>query len=258
MKVHFIGAGPGDPKLLTIKGKEILEIADVVIYAGSLVNKEILKYASKAKQIENSALLNLDEMKELFKKAKEKNLNVARVHSGDPSIYGAINEQIIVLEELGIEYEVIPGVSSFQATAAALCQELTIPEVCQTITISRVKGKTPVPEKEDLEKIIKTRPTLFLYLSINKLSEIVKILKTSYSPDTPVVVAYKVSWPDEEIIKGNLNTIINKMDGKKITKTALILVGEALKKKNNASRLYDKNFSHEFRASHNAKPQRKE
>jgi len=242
MKVYFIGAGPGDPELLTIKGKEI------VVYAGSLVNKEILKYAVNSEETHNSASLNLEEIESIFKRAKESGKNVARLHTGDPSIYGAINEQMVLLDNLHIEYEVIPGISSFQAAAAALRLELTVPEVCQTITISRVKGRTPVPEKEDLKEIIKTRPTLFLYLSINMLNEIVETLKTGYSPETPVVIAYKVSWPDEEIIQGTLKNILKKTTGKKITKTALILIGEALLKKNISSKLYDKNFSHEYRS----------
>lgn len=248
MKVYFIGAGPGDPKLLTIKGKDILEQAEIVVYAGSLVNKDILKYAINSKEEHNSASLNLEEIEEIFKRAKESNKNVARLHSGDPSIYGAINEQMALLDKLDIEYEVIPGISSFQAVAAALCCELTVPEVCQTVTISRVKGKTPVPDKEDLKEIIKTRPTLFLYLSINKLEEIVETLRTGYSPETPIIIAYKVSWPDEKIIKGTLENILEKTTEEKITKTALILVGEVLLKKNIPSKLYDKNFSHEYRS----------
>ncbi|HJP19662.1 MAG TPA: precorrin-4 C(11)-methyltransferase [Nitrospinota bacterium] len=248
MKVYFIGAGPGDPELLTIKGKEILEQAEIVVYAGSLVNKEILKYAVNSEETHNSASLNLEEIESIFKRAKESGKNVARLHTGDPSIYGAINEQMVLLDNLHIEYEVIPGISSFQAAAAALRLELTVPEVCQTITISRVKGRTPVPEKEDLKEIIRTRPTLFLYLSINMLNEIVETLKTAYSPETPVIIAYKVSWPDEEIIQGTLENILKKTAEKKITKTALILIGEALLKKNISSKLYDKNFSHEYRS----------
>ena len=248
MKVYFIGAGPGDPQLLTLKGKEILERVEIVIYAGSLVNKEILKFAVNSNETHNSAYLNLDEINDIFKKAKENNLNVARLHTGDPSIYGAINEQMVLLDELNIMYEVVPGISSFQAAAAALCLELTVPEVCQTITISRVKGRTPVPEKEDLKEIIKTRPTLFLYLSINMLNEIVETLKISYPNETPIIIAYKVSWPEEEIVQGTLKNILEKTSGKKITKTALILVGEALKKKNIKSKLYDKDFSHEYRS----------
>ncbi len=248
MKVYFIGAGPGDPELLTIKGKEILEQAEIVVYAGSLVNIDILKYAINAKEKHNSASLNLEEIENIFKRAKESNKNVARLHTGDPSIYGAINEQMVLLDKLNVEYDVVPGISSFQAAAAALRLELTVPEVCQTITISRVKGRTPVPEKEDLKEIIKTRPTLFLYLSINMLNEIVETLKISYPNETPIIIAYKVSWPDEEIIEGTLENILEITAEKKITKTALILVGEALLRKKIKSKLYDKDFSHEYRS----------
>lgn len=247
MKVYFVGAGPGDPKLITIKGKEIIEKADIVIYAGSLVNKEILIFAVNAKEAHNSAALNLNEIGDIFRKAKERGFNVARIHSGDPSIYGAINEQMRLLDDLGIAYEVIPGISSFQAAAAALCQELTLPEVCQTITLSRVGGDTPVPEKEDLKEIIKTRPTLILFLSISSLGEIVKILKTSYPPSTPVAVAYKVSWPDEVIVTGTIEDIMERTKEKDFKKTALIIVGEVLAKKGGASQLYDEGFSHSWR-----------
>lgn len=248
MKVYFIGAGPGDPKLLTLKGKEIIERADVVVYAGSLVNEEILEYACHAKETHNSAVLNLEELGDIFRRAKERNYNVARIHSGDPSIYGAINEQMKLLDELDIPYEVIPGISSFQAAAAALCQELTLPNVCQTITLTRLDGRTPVPAKEDLSEIIKTRPTLILFLSISRLNEIVEILRTGYPPSTPVAIVYRVSWPDEKIIRGTVEDILERWDGRGITKTALIMVGEVMAKKGGASMLYDKGFSHSFRA----------
>ena len=247
MKVYFIGAGPGDPKLLTIKGKEIIEKAEVIIYAGSLVNEEILKYAVHAKETHNSAVLNLEELGDIFRRAKETNYNVARIHSGDPSIYGAIHEQMKLLDDLGIPYEVIPGISSFQAAAAALCQELTLPNVCQTITLTRMEGRTPVPDKENLMEIIKTRPTLVLFLSISRLNEIVEILRTGYPPSTPVAIVYRVSWPDEKIIIGTLEDILDKWDGRVITKTALIMVGEVMAKKGGASMLYDKKFSHSYR-----------
>ena len=247
MKVYFIGAGPGDPKLLTIKGKEIIEKAEVIIYAGSLVNEEILKYAVHAKETHNSAALYLEELGDIFRRAKESNYNVARIHSGDPSIYGAIHEQMKLLDDLGIPYEVIPGISSFQAAAAALCQELTLPNVCQTITLTRMEGKTPVPDKENLMEIIKTRPTLVLFLSISRLNEIVEILRTAYSPSTPVAIVYRVSWPDEKIIHGTLENILERWDGRVITKTALIMVGEVMAKKGGASMLYDKKFSHSYR-----------
>jgi len=248
MKVSFIGAGPGDPKLITIKGKEIIERAEIIIYAGSLVNREILKYAVKAQDIYNSATLNLEEMGDIFRNAQENNINVARIHTGDPSIYGAINEQMALLDKMGIEYEVLPGVSSFQAAAAALCQELTLPELCQTITITRFAGRTPVPEKEALKEIIKTRPTLILFLSISMLSEIVEILKSGYRPSTPIAIVYKASWPEEQIVSGTLEDILEKMDGKEITKTALIMVGDVLNKKSVPSLLYDKGFSHMYRS----------
>ncbi len=248
MKVYFIGAGPGDPKLLTIKGKEIIEEAPIVIYAGSLVNKEILKYAAKAKDIHNSAGLNLDEMEKIFKGAKEAGQDVARIHTGDPSIYGAINEQMQILDKLGIEYEVIPGVSSFQAAAAALCQELTLPDVCQTITLSRVAGRTPVPDKEALRELIRTKPTLALFLSIAQFSDIVETLKEGYGESTPIAVVYKASWPEEKIVRGSPADIVEKMEGSGISKTALIMVGEVLSKEAGASLLYDKNFSHMYRA----------
>jgi precorrin-4/cobalt-precorrin-4 C11-methyltransferase len=247
MKVYFIGAGPGDTKLLTLKGKEIIEMADVVIYAGSLVNEEILKYAVHARETHNSAVLNLEEVGNIFRRAKERNHDVARIHSGDPSIYGAINEQMRLLDDLSIPYEVVPGISSFQAAAAALCQELTLPNVCQTITLTRMEGKTPVPDKENLMEIIKTRPTLVLFLSISRLNEIVEILKTGYPPLTPVAIVYRVSWPDEKIILGTLENILERWDGRVITKTALIIVGEVMAKRAGASMLYDKKFSHSYR-----------
>lgn len=247
MKVYFIGAGPGDPKLLTLKGKEIIEEAPVIIYAGSLVNKAILDYAVKAKEVHNSANLNLDDMREIFAKAKATGQDIARIHTGDPSIYGAINEQMQVLDELGIDYEVVPGVSSFQAAAAALKQELTLPGVCQTITLSRVAGKTPVPDKESLRELIRSRPTLALFLSIAQFANIIETLKEGYADSTPVAVVYKASWPDEKIVRGTLANIVEKMADSGITRTALIMVGEVLSKEAGASLLYDKNFSHMYR-----------
>jgi precorrin-4/cobalt-precorrin-4 C11-methyltransferase len=250
MKVIFIGAGPGDPKLITIKGKEAIEAAGVVVYAGSLVNKEILQYANAAKtDIHDSAGMNLDEMEEVFKDASERALNLARIHTGDPSIYGAINEQMQILDRLGIDYEVIPGVSSFQAAAATLCQELTLPELCQTITLTRAAGRTPVPEKEALKEIIKTTPTLVLFLSVSMLQDITKTLQAEYGEDAPVAVVYKASWPDEQVVKGTLKDIAEKTKAAGIKKTALIIVGKVLDKEAANSLLYDKGFSHEFRKS---------
>ncbi len=247
MKVYFVGAGPGDPKLITIRGREVIERAGVVVYAGSLVNEEILRYATRAREVHDSAGLSLEEIGEIFRRAKARDMDVVRIHSGDPSIYGAINEQMCLLDDLGIDYEVVPGVSSFQAASAALCQELTLPGLCQTVVLSRVGGRTPVPEKEDLREIIRTRPTLVLFLSVSRLAEIVEVLRSGYPASTPVAIVYRASWPDEEIVRGTLEDIVERMDGRNITKTALILVGEVLGRKADRSKLYDRNFSHAYR-----------
>ncbi|MDH5720626.1 MAG: precorrin-4 C(11)-methyltransferase [Spirochaetia bacterium] len=250
MKVTFIGAGPGDPKLITLKAVEAIKEAPMIIYAGSLINPEILNYAECAKEtqeIHDSASLSLDDMKILFQKAKDKNWNVARLQSGDPSYFGAINEQMAILDDLEISYSVIPGVSSMQAAAAALKTQYTVPGICQTVTITRIAGQTPVPEKEDLEKIAAVNPTLVLFLSAGKLKEAVEKLIKHYKSETPVAVVYRVSWPDEKIIRGSLDTILDLMKSENITQSALIIVGEALSKPEKKSLLYDKNFKHQFR-----------
>ncbi len=250
MKVTFIGAGPGDPKLITIKGKEAIERAGVVVYAGSLVNKEILQYATAAEtDIHDSAGMDLEDTEAVFKDAQERGLDLARVHTGDPSIYGAINEQMAILDRLGIEYEVIPGVSSFQAAAAALRQELTLPELCQTITLTRAAGRTPVPEKEALAEIVKTTPTLVLFLSVSMLADITPTLIAEYGENAPAAVVYRASWPDEQIVKGTLKDIAEKTKAAGIKKTALIIVGKVLDKEAAKSLLYDKGFSHGYRKS---------
>ncbi|VAV83892.1 Cobalt-precorrin-4 C(11)-methyltransferase [hydrothermal vent metagenome] len=250
MKVTFIGAGPGDPKLITIKGKEAIESAGVVVYAGSLVNKKILQYATAPPEdIHDSAGMDLEDTEKVFRDAQERALNLARVHTGDPSIYGAINEQMAILDRLGIDYEVIPGVSSFQAAAATLCQELTLPELCQTITLTRAAGRTPVPPKEALAEIVKTTPTLILFLSVSMLGDITPTLKAEYGRDAPVAVVYRASWPDEKVVRGTLDDIAEKTKAAGITKTALIIVGKVLDKEAAKSLLYDRGFSHGFRKS---------
>ena len=247
MKVYFIGAGPGDPELLTLRGKRLIEQSPVIVYAGSLVSTEILKFAKNARATYNSAEMELGELREVYEQALKYNHDVARIHSGDPSIYGAINEQFAVLEELQIEYEVVPGVSSFQAAAAALKTEFTAPEICQTITLSRVAGRTPVPAKEELELIAAPQPTLVLFLSILQLKSIIERLLKIYPPKTPVAVLSRLSWPDEAIFKGELNTILEIMDGANIKNSALIVVSESLNNNTNFSRLYAAEFAHGFR-----------
>lgn len=246
-KVYFVGAGPGDPELISIKGKRIIDEADVIIYAGSLVNKEVLRDAKKGAFIYNSASMNLDEVIEVTKNAVFSGKMVARVHTGDPSIYGAIREQMDRLDEYDIEYEVIPGISSFLATAAALKKEYTLPAVTQTLILTRMEGRTPVPDKERIEELAKHRATMIVFLSIGVIDELAARLKTGYAENTPVAVVYKASWEEQKIVRGNLNNIARLVKEAGISKTALVVVGDFLGDEYELSKLYDKNFSHEYR-----------
>ena len=247
-KVIFIGAGPGDPELITVKGRNVIEKADVIIYAGSLVNKEVLSPSKKDCEIHNSAYLNLEETIDIMKKAISENKLVARVHTGDPSIYGAIGEQIRELKKLNIEYEIIPGVSSLFGTASVLEAELTIPEVSQSVIITRPAGRTPKKELESIKSFSKHNATMCIFLGISMIDKVVDELLEGYSEDTPVAVVKKATWPDQEIIKGSLKDIASKVKKANITKTAMIVVGDVLDPGDfNASKLYDKNFKHEYR-----------
>jgi precorrin-4/cobalt-precorrin-4 C11-methyltransferase len=247
VKVYFVGAGPGDPELITLKGKAVIERCPVIIYAGSLVNPAILSWARPGAAIHDSASMTLDEVVAVISKAHKEGHDVARVHSGDPAIYGAIAEQMQRLDELGIEYEVVPGVSSFLASAAALRKELTAPGVTQTIILTRMGGRTPAPAREDLEHLARIGATLVIFLSVDKLRDAVGKLAPGYGYDTPVRVVYRASWPDQKTVEGTLADIADKVEASGITKTALILVGRALAGTGEASRLYDKTFSHGFR-----------
>ncbi len=244
MKVYFIGAGPGDPELITIKGKNAIEAAGYCIYTGSLVNKEILQYTSPKAKIFNSASMTLDEVLSVIKEAQEQGENVARIHTGDPSIYGAIQEQMEALEKMGIDYDVIPGVSSFTAAAASLKQELTLPGVSQTVIITRLKGRTPVPETEDLEILAKSKATICIFLSIGQIESIALHLSQFYGKSCSVAVVYKATWKEEKIITGTLDDIGLKVQQSGINKTAVIIVGKVLKKNFDKSKLYDKDFEH--------------
>ncbi len=248
-KVFFIGAGPGDPDLITVKGKKILDSADVIIYAGSLVNKEILNSRKPDSLVYDSATMNLEEIIGIIKKNVLGGKIVARVHTGDPSIYGAIKEQMDLLEEDGIEYEVIPGVSSFVAAAAVLKKEFTLPNVSQTVICTRMSGRTEVPEKEDLEKLSSHRASMVIFLSVSMIEDVVKKLLKNYDITTPVAVVYKATWKDQKILEGTLGNIVGivKKDG--IKKTAIILVGNFLSSDYEKSKLYDKSFSHEYRGA---------
>lgn len=247
MRVYFVGAGPGDPELLTVKAQRMLKECRVCVYAGSLVNPEILNLLPRDAEKHDSAGMNLDEILEVIENARDRDLDVVRLHSGDPSIYGAIKEQMHRLDELGIEYEVVPGVSSFQAAAAALKTELTAPETSQTIVLTRTSGRTPVPETQELEELARTLSTLCIFLSAHKVEEVADRLAKYYGSDCPAAIIYRVSWPDEMVIRGTLADIAMKTSEAGIRKTALILVGRALSSELPASKLYDPKFTHEFR-----------
>lgn len=247
-KVYFIGAGPGDAELMTLKAVRILKMADIIIYAGSLVErKNMLKFAKRGVSLYNSATMDLEGILDIFSKAKSKNKIVARAHSGDPSIYGAIQEQMDWCRKKRISYEVVPGVSSFQAAAATLKQEFTLPSVTQTVILTRVSGRTPVPDKEDLEKLSKIRATIVIFLSIQEIERVVNRLRQGYKRDTPVAVIERVSYPDERKILGTLQDIAKKVKASGIKRQALIIVGDCLRGNYQKSKLYDKDFEHSFR-----------
>jgi len=248
-KITIVGAGPGDPELITLKGKKAIEDADVLIYAGSLVNKEVLKYNKKNAKIYNSATMNLGEIIEVIVEALKKNLKVVRVHTGDPSIYGAIKEQIDELKKYNIDVDIIPGVTSLFAAASSLKVELTLPKVSQTVIITRPEGRTPKPESESLKDLSKHGATMAIYLGVGMIDKVVgDLIEGGYKRDTPVAVVYHASWNDEKIIKGTLENIRDKVKEEGIKKTALIIVGDVLNPKYyEYSKLYDKNFETEFR-----------
>lgn len=247
-KITIVGAGPGDPKLITLKGLEKLEEADIVIYAGSLVNPELLKYCKEKTEIHNSAHMTLDEVLEVILKGVDEGKKVVRLHTGDPSMYGAIQEQIKPLNEKGIEVDIIPGVSSVFAAAAALNLEYTLPDVSQTLILTRMEGRTPVPEKEKLHSLAQHQTTMAIFLSVGMIEDVVaELLKGGYSADTPIAVVQKASWPDQKEVLGTMADIAQKVKEADITKTALILVGDVLKKEYSLSKLYDPSFTTEFR-----------
>ena len=249
MTVHFIGAGPGAPDLITVRGLRLIERCPVCLYAGSLVPVEILASVPPGALVIDTAPLILDEIVVHFANADRRGLDVARLHSGDPSLYGAIAEQMRRLEALGIPYDVTPGVPSFAAAAAALGRELTLPEIAQTVILTRTATRSsPMPEREALERLGKSGATLAIHLSINNLARVVRALTPHYGGDCPVVVAYRVSWPDERLIRGTLADIRDRVKKAGITRTALVLVGRALgDRKAPDSRLYAADHHHLMR-----------
>lgn len=248
-KVYFIGAGPGGPELITLKGRRLLDEADVVVYAGSLVNPALLD-GIKA-EIYDSSGMTLGEIIDVFNVSVKKGMSVVRLHTGDTSFYSAISEQIEKLRDLGIGYEVVPGVSSALAGAALLGQELTIPEISQTVIFTRIEGKTPVPETEKLSELAKHKTSMVIFLSVGMIEKVRDELLQGYPENTPVAVVEKATWPDEKVLRGTLGNIAEMVKEAGIKKTALIYVGEALRASEEClgkeSKLYHKDFKHEYR-----------
>lgn len=248
--IYFIGAGPGDVDLITVKGRRILEAADVVIYAGSLVWDEHLKFCKSNLKKYNSASMTLEEVISVMvnEEKQSSDKTVVRLHTGDPSIYGAIREQMDELDKYHIEYKIIPGVSSFTASAAAIKREFTLPNVSQTVIITRMEGRTPVPPEEDLEKLAAHKCSMAIFLSVQDIEKVVKKLIKGYGrEDVPVAVVYKATWPEEKIIKGRLNNIAEKVKAEGIGNFSQILVGDFIEGEYERSLLYHPEFTHGFR-----------
>lgn len=245
---YFVGAGPGDVDLITIKGRRLLEKADIVIYAGSLVSAEHLEFCKEACEKYSSASMTLEQVMETSIKGIKDGKTVVRLHTGDPSIYGAIREQMDYLDEHNIDYEVIPGVSSFTAACSAIKREFTLPNVSQTVIITRLEGRTPVPEDEDLESLARHKASMAIFLSAGSMERVVEKLKAGYGrEDVPVAVVYKATWEDEKIVMGTLDDIVEKVEREKIKNFAQILVGDFIEGDYERSLLYAPYFSHGFR-----------
>jgi precorrin-4/cobalt-precorrin-4 C11-methyltransferase len=251
--VIFVGAGPGDPELITIKGQKALKNADIVIYAGSLVPEAVVCWARPGVQLENSASMHLDQIIALIKDSFNQGKKVVRLHSGDPSLYGAIFEQMSVLRQLGIPYEVVPGVTAAFAAAAAIGLEYTIPEICQTLILTRMAGRTPTPELESLKSLAIHQASMAVYLSSSLAEKVGDVLSDAYGDNASVVVAYRVSQPDQKIVWTTTKNLANTMKAEKIDRQALIIAGKVLgcfDKDFPVSKLYDRTFSHGFRKAH--------
>lgn len=246
--IHFVGAGPGDVDLITIKGRRILEQADIVIYAGSLVWEKHLEFCKVDCERHNSAHMTLEGVIEVMVRGDESNKKVVRLHTGDPSIYGAIREQMDLLDKYKITYEVVPGVSSFTASCAAIKKEFTLPNVSQTVIVTRLEGRTPVPEDEDLEKLASHKCSMAIFLSVLDIERVVEKLKRGYgSSEVPIAVIYKATWPEQKIIRGTLKDIAEKVKKEGIKNLSQILVGYFIEGEYERSLLYDPSFTHGFR-----------
>jgi len=246
-KVSFVGAGPGDPELITIKGKNLIQAADIIIYAGSLVPEALIEDRKPDALVYNSASMHLQEIIDIISEAYISEKAVARVHTGDPSIYGSIREQIEELKKRNIPFQVIPGVSSFLASAAALGVEFTVPGISQTVICTRLEGRTPVPELEQIERLAAHKTSMCIFLSVHMIDILVARLSIHYPPTTPIAIVQRASWPDEKILRSTLAEITQLAHKENITKTAMIMIGEFLGDAFENSLLYAKSFSHEYR-----------
>ncbi|MDY4662097.1 precorrin-4 C(11)-methyltransferase [Pseudoflavonifractor capillosus] len=243
--VHFIGAGPGAPDLITLRGARLLAEADVIIYDGSLVNPALLEGRKEGCAVYDSASMTLEEVLAVMEKAEQEGKTTVRLHTGDPSLYGAIREQMDELDKMGVSYDVTPGVSSFSGAAAALNAEYTLPDVSQSVIITRMAGRTPVPEGEALAKMASHGCTMVLFLSTGLLEDVEKeLMKGGYSPDTPAAIVYKATWPDQKVYRCTVSTLAQTAKDNHVTKTALITVGGFLGTEYERSKLYDPTFTH--------------
>lgn len=247
--IHFVGAGSGAADLITLRGKKFLEEADIVIYAGSLVNPQLLEYTKEGSSIYNSAKMTLEEVLEVMTAAEQEGKNTVRLHTGDPCLYGAIREQMDILDEKGIAYDYCPGVSSFCGAASALNLEYTLPNVSQSVIITRMAGRTPVPEKESIESFAAHHATMVVFLSTGLLEELSKrLIAGGYAPDTPAAIVYKATWEDEKSFVCTVETLAQTARENNITKTALMIIGDAVAHHSyDRSKLYDPGFTTEFR-----------
>lgn len=246
--IYFVGAGSGAPDLITIRGANLLQKADVVVYAGSLVNPALLEYCKADCQIYNSATMTLEEVMDVMIPAAQAGQLVVRLHTGDPCVYGAHREQMDILDAHGISYEVVPGVSSFCGAAAALKAEYTLPDVSQTVILTRMEGRTPVPEKEKIELLAAHDATMVIFLSAGQMEQLSeRLIAGGYAPDTPVGIVYKATWPDEKVVRTTIAQMAQAAKEHKITKTTLITVGNFLGSNYERSKLYDPTFTTEFR-----------
>ena len=247
--VHFVGAGSGAPDLITVRGQRLLLEADVIIYAGSLVNPALLDYKKEGCRVYDSAKMTLEQVTDVMRQAEKEGLTTVRLHTGDPCIYGAIREQMDILEEVGIQYDSTPGVSAFCGAASALDMEYTLPGISQSVIITRMAGRTPMPEKESIESFAAHGATMVIFLSTGMLEKLSgRLIEGGYAPETPAAIVYKATWPDEEKYICTVDTLARTAAEHGITKTALIIVGGAVAQSGyERSKLYDPGFTTEFR-----------